>query len=137
MAALTKGRNTPERASHSRRAFPVKAGVQLFPGAQVAVDSSGRAVPMTTALALRGIGRSPALYDNRLGADGALTAEVEAGTFVFANSAGADEITKADVGNDCYGVDDQTVAKTSASNTRSIAGKIFDVTAEGVSVRYS
>lgn len=136
MAALTKGRNTPERLP-ARREFPVKAGVRIFQGAQVAVDASGRAVPMTTATGLRGVGRAEAEYDNRLGSDGSLTAVVATGTFVFANSASADAITKADIGADCYGVDDQTVAKTSATNTRSIAGKVFDVTSEGVSVTYS
>lgn len=135
MAALTKGRNTQERLA-GRRQFPVKAGVRIFPGAQAAVDASGRAVPMTTALGLKGVGRAEAEYDNRLGADGAIQATVSAGVFVFANSAGADEITKADIGADCYGVDDQTVAKTSATNTRSVAGKVFDVTSEGVSVSY-
>lgn len=136
MAALTSGRNTQERLPGIRD-FPLKGAVQVFAGALAAVDASGRLVPMTTALGLRGVGRSEATYDNRLGADGAMTGRVGAGVYVFANSAGADEIAKADIGNDCYGVDDQTVAKTSATNTRSIAGKVFDVTAEGVSVKFS
>ena len=38
----------------------------------------------------------------------------------FANSAAADAITLADVGADCYMVDDQTVAKTHGGNTRSV-----------------
>jgi hypothetical protein len=38
-------------------------------------------------------------------------------------------------GNDCYLVDDQTVAKTSATNTRSVAGKIVDVDSQGVWVK--
>ncbi len=54
------------------------------------------------------------------------------GCFRFANSAAADLIALADIGADCYVVDDQTVAKTSASNTRSIAGKVRDVDAAGV-----
>ena len=54
----------------------------------------------------------------------------------FANSAAADAITLADIGADCYIVDDQTVAKTSATNTRSVAGKVFDVDAEGVWVDF-
>ena len=54
-----------------------------------------------------------------------------------ANSAAADQITAADIGNDCYGVDDQTVAKTNGANTRSVAGKIYDVDAQGVWVKFS
>ena len=37
----------------------------------------------------------------------------------FANSASGDLITAAEVGSDCYIVDDQTVAKTNGSSTRS------------------
>jgi hypothetical protein len=36
------------------------------------------------------------------------------------------------IGNDCYIVDDQTVAKTNGTATRSIAGKIRAVDAQGV-----
>ena len=135
MTALTTARNTQQRLP-GFRSFPVKGGVRIFPGAQVAVDASGRAVPMTAAIGLRGVGCAQEEYDNRLGADGDLIAEVPAGVFVFANSTSTDAITKADIGSDCYGVDDQTVAKTSATNTRSIAGKVFDVTSEGVSVNF-
>ena len=47
----------------------------------------------------------------------------------------ADAIVRADVGADCYIVDDQTVAKTNGSNTRSVAGKIIAVDADGVWVK--
>ena len=55
----------------------------------------------------------------------------------FANSASADLISLADIGADCYIVDDQTVAKTSGTNTRSVAGKVFDVDADGVWVDFA
>ena len=42
-----------------------------------------------------------------------------------------------DIGSDCYIVDDQTVAKTSGTNTRSVAGKVFDVDADGVWVDFA
>ena len=42
---------------------------------------------------------------------------------------------QADVGADCYIVDDQTVAKTNGTNTRSVAGKIIAVDADGVWVK--
>jgi hypothetical protein len=45
-------------------------------------------------------------------------------------------ITRAEIGDDCYIVDDSTVAKTNpGGNTRSVAGKIVDVDAKGVWVR--
>lgn len=43
----------------------------------------------------------------------------------FGNSASTDLIAAAQVGSDCYLVDDQTVAKTSATSTRSIAGRVW------------
>jgi hypothetical protein len=60
-----------------------------------------------------------------------------AGIFLYDNSASADLLTQADIGSDVYGVDDHTVAKTSGSNTRSIVGKVFDVDALGVWVKFS
>jgi hypothetical protein len=48
------------------------------------------------------------------------------------NSSDADAISTANIGADCYIVDDQTVALTNGTNTRSVAGKIFDVDSAGV-----
>ena len=62
--------------------------------------------------------------------------QIRKGTFRFGNSASGDLIAIADIGNDCYIVDDQTVAKTNGTNTRSVAGKVHDVDAEGVWVTF-
>lgn len=44
-------------------------------------------------------------------------------------------VVAADVGKDCYILDDQTVAKTSNSSTRSVAGRIWAIdTVKGVLV---
>ena len=40
------------------------------------------------------------------------------------------------MGSDCYIVDDQTVAKTNGGATRCVAGKVWDVDAEGVWVEF-
>lgn len=136
MTALNSDRNTPSRLGGSR-VVPVAAATILFTGAQAALNAAGYAVPVTEAVDLKGLGRVEARADNSGGAAGAITVEVAAGTFRFANSAGADLITKADITADAYGVDDQTVAKTSATNTRSVVGKIFDVDDLGVWVTYS
>lgn len=135
MAALTKGRNTPAR-SGDMTDLPVKFATKIYAGALVAADGNGRAVPMITALALRGIGRAEADFDNSAGADGDIRARIGRGIYRFGNSAAADAITAADIGNNCYGVDDQTVAKTNGANTRSVAGAIFDVDAQGVWVKF-
>ena len=58
------------------------------------------------------------------------------GVFPFKNSAAADEITNAEIGSDCYIVDDETVAKTDGTGTRSVAGKVFLVDDYGVWVDF-
>ena len=109
----------------------------LFTGALAAVNASGLVVPMATATGLRGVGRNERRVDNAAGADGDVLAEIGAGIYRFANSAAADEITKADIGQPCYGVDDQTVAKTDGTGARSVAGEVYDVDAYGVWVKFS
>lgn len=136
MTALAGDRNTPER-SGDYRSVPVAAGVVLYAGAMAAVNAAGFAVPMSTAVGLKGAGRVEQRIDNTGGAAGAQTAQIYAGIHRYDNSAAADALTKADITSDCYGVDDQTVAKTSATNTRSVAGKVFDVDADGVWVKFS
>ncbi|BAE50571.1 hypothetical protein [Paramagnetospirillum magneticum] len=134
MAALSQGRMTPERTGSTRTVL-VDANVKIFEGALV-VLAAGYAKPGATATGLVAIGRAEEMADNTGGAQGALTLRVRPGIFRFDNSAAADAITAAEIGSDCYVVDDHTVAKTSATNTRSVAGKVFDVDALGVWVEF-
>lgn len=134
MTAATKNRNTPERGS-VRRGFGLAAAKTLYAGVIACLDSSGNLTPGSTATGLKCLGRSAALYDNSAGSAGDITGEVESGIFRFDNSASADAITDAEIGEVCYIVDDQTVAKTNGSATRSPAGIIEDVDSVGVWVR--
>lgn len=111
---------------------PVAADTRIWSGTVVVLDAAGDAAPATTATGLipRGIAVSTA--NNLGGAAGALRVESRPGVFRLANSAAGDLIDRTDIGNDCYLVDDQTVAKTSATDTRSVAGKVVDVDAQGV-----
>ncbi|MDD5028897.1 MAG: hypothetical protein PHH58_05240, partial [Rhodoferax sp.] len=97
---------------------------------------SGYAVPGATATTLKAAGVAEQRADNSAGADGDIRVRVRKGPHVFANSASTDAIALTDIGADCYIVDDQTVAKTSGTNTRSVAGKVFDVDAGGVWVNF-
>jgi hypothetical protein len=63
---------------------------------------------------------------------GVKKARVKRGIFRFANSTASDAITIADKGATCFIVDDQTVAKTDGSASRSVAGVITDVDSAGV-----
>jgi hypothetical protein len=135
MAALTGDRNTVARSGNNI-VLNAAASKKYFAGALIARDANGRATPGAVATTLKGVGRCEEYVDNSAGADDAVTVKINRGIFQFANSAAGDAITDADIGNDCYIVDDQTVAKTNGTNTRSVAGKVFDVDANGVWVDF-
>jgi hypothetical protein len=137
--ALTAERSTPERSGQLLD-LSAAAGKKLFAGALGARDADGNATPGAVATTLRGVGRVKETVDNTTGSAGDKRVAIERGIFRYANSASADEIDCGDIGNDCYIVDDQTVAKTAAlvesAATRSVAGKVFDVDALGVWVDF-
>jgi hypothetical protein len=121
--ALTQSRK--RNAAHGNlRVDPVAADAIIYAGSAVCLDSSGNAVEPSVATGLKTRGLSTQYVDNTDGNAGDKTVETEQGCFGFKNSASTDAITQADVGNDCYWIDGGTVAKTSGSNTRSLAGKI-------------
>ena len=135
MTALTANRDTEKRNGDLFSA-PVAASQTIYQGALVALDASGNATPGATATTLTGYGRAEELVDNSDGDAGDLNVTVSKGVFRFANSADTDEITRAEIGNNCYIVDDQTVAKTDGTSTRSVAGEIVDVDTKGVWVKF-
>lgn len=135
MPALTQDRNSRRRDGNQVEP-PVAATTRIFGGAIVCVNAAGFAVPGVTSTTLKAVGVAEQRADNLTGAAGAIRVRCRKGPHLFANSAAADAITLADVGTDCFIVDDQTVAKTNGSNTRSVAGKVFDVDADGVWVDF-
>ena len=136
MGAATTDRNTRHRAGLVR-SFPIAASTKLLAGTMVALNSSGLLVNPSAATTLKSVGVVQATYDNSAGLAGAMRAEVYSGVWgPFDNSASADAIALADVGADCWLVDNQTVAKTDGTASRSVAGRISDVTAEGVWVSF-
>lgn len=131
MAALTAPRNTLLRHGDVC-AFPVKAATTVHQGALTVLDG-GHAAPGRTATGLIAVGRAE--HSATAVAAGDAQLEVRSGVFKFGNSTSTDAIAQADVGADCYIVDDQTVAKTHATNTRSRAGKVVAVDGDGVWVQ--
>jgi hypothetical protein len=138
MAALTAERNTPrlgdEGAVTAILKLPMKASTKIYKGSLVVIDA-GYAAPGRTATGLIAVGRAERTVDNSSGAAGALFIEVRRGCHGFANSAAGDLIAQANVGAIVYIVDDQTVALTSATNTRSVAGQVLSI-GEGDSLVY-
>jgi hypothetical protein len=132
--ALSADRNTPARSGDIRE-FPVAASTTIYGGGMVAINASGWAVPAATSTTLKVVGRAEKKVANT-GANGALTVKVATGVFRFKNSTAADAINRDDIGLPCYAVDDEQVALTNGSSTRSVAGTIFDVDADGVWVKF-
>ncbi|WP_334128273.1 hypothetical protein [Sneathiella sp.] len=134
MTALTNGRPIEERAG-ILFTDPVAAAKKIYAGALVCLDASGNATPGAVSATLKARGVARETVDNSAGGAGAATVTTAKGIFPFANSADTDEITRADIGGTAYIVDDQTVAKTHATNARSAAGKIMDIDEYGVWVK--
>lgn len=134
MTALTGDRNTPRREDRTIEAHPVKGGATIFAGSLVCLNAAGFAIPGATALGLIALGRAEKRRTSVV--DGDVNVPIRRGVLNFANSGGADTITRAEIGDPAYVVDDQTVAKTSGGNTRSPAGTIRDVDANGVWVEF-
>lgn len=134
MAALTKDRNTP-RAEGDIRQGQVAASTKIFAGALVMRNAAGFLIEGQTATGLVGVGRAEEQVDNSAGSNGDKTLDYRPGVYRFLNSAAADEITAAEIGATCYAVDDQTVAKTDGTSSRSPAGIVDHVDTLGVWVR--
>lgn len=130
---------TAERDTHMKDGdlivVPVAATKKIFAGALVASSATGYATPGAVATTLTYLGRAEETVDNTAGADGAKTVLVRRGkAFKFKNS-GADAVTQASLGKVCYIVDDETVAATNGTGTRSAAGIVVGLDADGVWVR--
>ncbi len=133
MAPLTQDRNTP-RLEGDERVGTLGASQSIFAGAILMRNSSGDLIEGATATGSFGAGM--ALERKASVGAGTESIRYRPGTFRFANSSAGDLITKADIGTVCYIVDDQTVAKTNGTNTRSPAGVVDSVDANGVWVRF-
>lgn len=135
MTALSADRNTPQRLGE-RQTGPLAASAKIYAGAMLMRNAAGNILAGATATGSVGVGRASEQVDNSAGSAGDLDVSFEAGVFRFGNSASTDLITIAEIGDLCYVVDDQTVAKTSGTASRSPAGIVADVDALGVWVRF-
>ncbi|HWQ09627.1 MAG TPA: hypothetical protein VN436_10980 [Holophaga sp.] len=127
MTALAADRNTAQRYA---RDFldPMAASVKIYAGSLVVLDASGNAKPGVTGTGLVARGRAAETVDNTSGSAGAKSVPVEAGVFAFASDG---TLTRAHIGKTVYIVDDQTVAATDGTSTRSAAGTLKDLEGSG------
>lgn len=133
MPPLTSDRNTP-RLEGDERVGTLGANQAIFAGAILMRNATGDLIEGATATGSFGVGVAQERQSST--AAGATGIRYRPGIHRFANSAAGDAIAKADIGTVCYIVDDQTVAKTSGTNTRSPAGVVDSVDAQGVWVRF-
>lgn len=131
MPVLTADRGTPYRAG-TEFSYPVAAAANLFGGALVCLNSAGFATRGAVSATLRAVGVAIEQANNAGGANGAINVKVRRGVWQFANSSAGDLVTLANVGQQCFIVDDSQVAATNGGSTRSVAGIVRDVDAQGV-----
>ena len=133
MTALTTDRNTPEKSSLENTGL-LGAAQSIFIGSILMRNASGHLIKGATATGSFGVGRAEARGASTTA--GVTTQSYRSGVHRFANSSAGDLIVTADIGAVCYIVDDQTVAKTNGTSTRSPAGVIDSIDAQGVWVRF-
>lgn len=136
MTATTANRNTQVMQGILRQ-FSLAAGQVIPAGVLACVNAAGLLVNGSADATLRCVGITRHRVDATGALDGQVKATTEVGVFgPFANSAGGDQLTTADCTQDCYIVDNQTVAKTNGGGARPVAGKVWCVTADGVWVNF-
>jgi hypothetical protein len=128
--ALTKDKATLQKDG-GLVVVSLKAAANIHGGALVVIDA-GYAIQATTKTGLKFVGIAEQAVDNTAGANGDKTVEVRRERVFFAKNSAGDPIAQADLFNQCYLVDDETVAKTNGTSTRSLAGRIIQVDSNGV-----
>lgn len=127
MAALTADTAATILRDNERFSFPAAAAAKFYKGGIVAINASNLLVKATAVAGLKVVGVAEDGVDNSAGAAGAVQVPVRRGLFRFTNSG---SFTLADIGTTAYIADDQSVNKTSASN--SAVGIVRDVDSTGV-----
>lgn len=117
-------------ANGRRMKYPVTAATTIKEGSLVSLVS-GLALEAATATTHTTVGVAWRACDNSAGAGAAKFVEVDEGDFPFDNSSAADELTNADIGALVYVVNNNTVAKTNGTSTRSVAGRLVGFFSDG------
>lgn len=130
MTALAATRNTKRGGTATVVSkLNIDMGVDIgYAGGMAGRNSSGDLVAASSALSQRTVGVFVSTADNSAGSAGDIEAQIERGSFWLGNSASTDAITDADIGEVCFVVDDQTVARSAGTaGTRQPAGRVLAV----------
>jgi hypothetical protein len=135
MTALADNRLTDQKGdcalARTFPALPVAASTEIFQGSMVAINLSGNLVPVSADPTLRVLGRAEQYVDNSTGAAGDKTCKVKRGIFGWVNSATTLAVSDAHIGRVVFAVDDQTVALRNPIGSYPVAGRVYDVDADG------
>jgi hypothetical protein len=135
MTATTENRLTDEKGdSPIARLFPalpVAASTTIRHGVMVGINLSGYLVEVSADPTIRVLGRSEEYVDNSAGSAGAKTCKVKRGVFGWTNSATTLAVADTHVGRLAFAVDNQTVALRNPTGTYPVAGRVYDVDADG------
>lgn len=135
MTATTENRLTDEKGegtiARTFPAVPVAASTTIRHGVMVGINLSGYLVEVSADPSIRVLGRSEEYVDNSAGSAGDKTCKVKRGIFGWENSATTQALADAHVGRICYAVDNQTVALRNPTGEYPIAGRVYDVDADG------
>jgi hypothetical protein len=108
----------------------VGAGVVIFNGALIALNTAGYIVPAGDVVGNVNVGRAESYVDNTGGANGAKEVIYAPGVLKLATS-GANAVLQADVGKTVYSLDDQTVVKAAGVTNNIAAGMLEEIDADG------
>lgn len=128
--ALIKDKGTLQKGGNLL-VLALAAGAVIHGGAIVVIDG-GYANKATTKTGLKFAGIAEEAVDNTAGANGAKTVEVRRERLFFAKNSVGDAVAQADLFNQCYLEDDETVAKTNGGSTRSLAGRVMGIEPNGI-----
>lgn len=135
MTATTLPRSTDEKGDSPIArlfpSFPVAAATAIRQGVMVAINLAGYLVEVSADPTLRVLGRAEESVDNSGGSAGALECKVKRGIFGWTNSATTQALADGHVGRICYAVDNQTVALRNPLGAYPVAGRVYDVDADG------
>lgn len=121
---MLSGPRSTKRREGDIRNLPLAAGAVILQGS-IAVMVAGFASKGQVANNLVSVGMALSTADNKDGANGAISVDVQSGCFAFVNS-GTDPVDLSHVGKTVFIEDDETIAATDAGGTLSAAGTLFD-----------
>ena len=127
-------RNTPMKDTEIIP-VPIAASTKVEAGKIAVANANGYGAEGSTATTLTYLGRYDETVDNTGGGNGAKTALVRRGKAFKWKNSGTDAVTQARLGKTVYIEDDETVAATDGTSTRSAAGICVGVDSDGVWVQ--